>query len=147
MKSRLPLVLLLASLGCAHAREADDASDQNAARADAPAEQTDPKQAAPEQAPPGQVPDPQAAASRKGLIAGGEKDPERVPVASSPAGLLKPGAEQKVSDKLNAKGEELRPALKRFQREHDLPATGILDHRTAKELGLDPDELFERAEN
>jgi Putative peptidoglycan binding domain len=81
------------------------------------------------------------------LIAGGEKDPERVPVASSPAGLLKPGAEQKVREKLgsNAKGEALRPALQRFQREHDLPATGILDHRTAKELGLDPDDLFERA--
>jgi murein L,D-transpeptidase YcbB/YkuD len=72
-----------------------------------------------------------------------------VPVASSPAGLLKPGAEEKVRAKLGVKqkGEDLRPALQRFQREHDLPATGILDHRTAKELGLDPDEVFERAQD
>jgi len=138
MSSRLLLSLMLASLACSHARKVDDASDQNTAKVDDPGEH-----AAPEQ----QVADPQAAASRKGLIAGGEKAPERVPVASSPAGLLKPGAEQKVREKLglSAKGEELRPALQRFQRQHDLPATGILDHRTAKELGLDPDELFERA--
>jgi hypothetical protein len=145
MRSRLPLLLLLSSLACSHARKADDASDQTAAKVDNPAQQTEPEQAAPAQAPPGQLADPQAVGSRKGLIAGGEKDPDRVPVASSPGGLLKPGAEQKISEKLNAKGEALRPALQRFQREHDLPATGILDHRTAKELGLDPDELFERA--
>src|SRR3954465_15201705 len=133
----LLLLLLLASGGCSHARKADDASDQTAAKVDNPGEQTAQEQ----------VSDPQAAGSKKGLVAGGEKDPERVAVASSPAGLLKPGAEQKVRGKLglNAKGEALRPALQRFQREHDLPATGILDHRTAKELGLDPDELFERA--
>jgi len=83
------------------------------------------------------------------LIAGGAKDPERVPVASSPAGLLKPGADEKVREKLGVKekGEDLRPALQRFQRDHDLPATGILDHRTAKELGLDPDDVFERSSN
>jgi Putative peptidoglycan binding domain len=140
MSSRLLVWFMLSSLACTHARKVDDASDQSAAKVDDPGEP-----AAPEQ----QAADPQAAGSRKGLIAGGEKDPERVPVASSPAGLLKPGAEQKVREKLglNAKGEELRPALQRFQREHDLPATGILDHRTAKELGLDPDELFERAQD
>ena len=140
MKSRLLLLsLLLWSLGCAHARKVDDASDQNADKVDDPGER-----AAPEQ-----LSDPQEAASKKGLISGGEKDPERVAVASSPAGLLKPGAEQKVREKLglNAKDEALRPALQRFQREHDLPATGILDHRTAKELGLAPDDLFERAQD
>jgi hypothetical protein len=139
MRSRLLLLLLLSSLGCTHARKVDDASDQTAAKVDDPGEP-----AAQEK-----VPDPQAAASKKGLIAGGEKDPEQVPVASSPAGLLKPGAEQKVRDKLGlkAKDEALRPALQRFQREHDLPATGILDHRTVKELGLDPDDVFERAQD
>jgi hypothetical protein len=137
MSSKLPLLLVLTSIGCSHARKVDDASDQSAAKVDDPG-----AQAASEQ-----VADPQAAASKKGLIAGGAKDPERVAVASSPAGLLKPGAEQKVREKLGlkTKGEALRPALQRFQRDHDLPATGILDHHTAKELGLDPDDLFERA--
>ncbi len=137
MKSRLLLLLLLSSFGCAHAHKVDDASDQNAAKVDDPGEPAAAEQAA----------TPQAKATKEGVIAGGERDPERVAVASSPAGLLKPGAEQKVREKLgvDAKGEALRPALQRFQREHDLPATGILDHSTAKKLGLDPDELFERA--
>jgi hypothetical protein len=62
---------------------------------------------------------------------------------------LKPGADEKVREKLGVKGkgEDLRPALQRFQREHDLPATGILDHRTAKELGLEPNDVFERAQD
>jgi hypothetical protein len=61
--------------------------------------------------------------------------------------LLKPGAEQKVRDKLGVKagGGSLRAALSKFQKEHDLPATGILDQRTAESLGLDPDDIFERA--
>jgi hypothetical protein len=135
MKTGWVLLLLLASAGCTHARTADDASDQVTSKT------AEPEQPATENA------DPQAASQKKGVIAGGQKDPERVPVASSPAGLLKPGADEKVREKLGVKekGGDYRPALQRFQREHDLPATGILDHRTAQELGLDPDDIFERA--
>ena len=43
------------------------------------------------------------------------------------------------------KGASLRKALQKFQKEHDLPATGMLDQRTTEALGLDPDDLFERA--
>jgi len=133
----LALMVLVTSLACTHARKADDASDQVTS-----------KTAEPEPQEP-QISDPQGASKKKGLIAGGAQDPERVPVASSPAGLLKPGAEEKIREKLGVKekGEDLRPALQRFQREHDLPATGILDHRTAKELGFDPGDVFERAEH
>jgi hypothetical protein len=135
MKTRLALLALLVSAGCTHARKADDASDQATSKTAEPVAQET------------QVADPQSASKKKGLIAGVQNDPERVPVASSPAGLLKPGADEKVREKLGVKekGEDLRPALQRFQREHDLPATGILDHRTVKELGLDPDDVFERA--
>ena len=137
MRTGLALLVLLVSSSCTHAKKADDASDQVASKTAEPEQQEV------------QIADPQAASNRKGLIAGGQKDPERVPVASSPAGLLKPGADEKVRQKLGVKGkgEDLRPALQRFQREHDLPATGILDHRTAKELGLDPDDVFERAQD
>lgn len=76
-----------------------------------------------------------------------------VPLASSPAGLLKPGAEEKIQDKLASKGllksekrgafdEPTRDALRRFQDENDLPATGFPDHETIRKMGLDPDEMF-----
>lgn len=71
-------------------------------------------------------------------------DPEDIEVATSPQGLLEPGALDKVRDKLGvAKGESVQVALRRFQREHDLPATGMLDHETVEQLGLSPDEIFE----
>jgi hypothetical protein len=81
------------------------------------------------------------------MVAGGSKDPHEVPVSTSPRGLLKPGAEQKVRERLGSKGKSgsLRQALQQFQRSRDLPATGMLDHETVKELGLDPDDIFERA--
>lgn len=76
-----------------------------------------------------------------------------VPLASSPAGLLKPGAEEKIQDMLASKGllksekrgvfdEPTRDALRRFQDENDLPATGFPDHETIRKMGLDPDEMF-----
>jgi hypothetical protein len=85
-------------------------------------------------------------AQKEGRVAGGAEDPSEIPVASSPSGLLKTGAEQTVRDKLGVKaGGSLRAALKKVQKEHDLPATGILDQRTVEAMGLDPDEIFERA--
>jgi len=74
--------------------------------------------------------------------------PSEVPVASSPAGLLKPGAEEKIRDKLSARGfgGSLRTGLKRFQAAHDLPATGAPDAGTVRALGLEPDDIFRKAE-
>lgn len=144
------LVLMLA---CAHAREAEDPSSAQAqasepaadaeGQPDAPGSQRD--RASGE---PGNPATPQKATPQKeGRVAGGTEDPGEIPVASSPSGLLKPGAEQKVRDALGVKagGGSLRSALKKFQKEHDLPATGILDQRTVEQLGLDPDDVFERA--
>jgi hypothetical protein len=138
------LVLLLA---CAHAREAEDPSSAEAA--------SEPERAAEEQTEaPEPKPEPQQAepggqgkAQKEGRVAGGDEDPSETPVATSPSGLLKPGAEEKVRDKLGVKagGGSLRKALQKFQKEHDLPATGILDQRTVESLGLDPDDVFERA--
>lgn len=127
-------------LGCAHARQAEDATNAQTSEpsgehaADAPAEAAE--------APPAQ-----AAPDGAGRDADGAEDPGEVPVALSPRGLLKPGAEDIVRERLGVAdgGESLRAALQRFQRSRDLPATGVLDHETAEELGLDPDQLFERA--
>jgi hypothetical protein len=74
-----------------------------------------------------------------------EIDPEDIPVASSPQGLLKPGADDKVREKLGvSKGAGMRKALMKFQREHDLPATGMLDHETVEKLGFDPKDIFQK---
>jgi hypothetical protein len=136
------LVLLAA---CAHARDAEDPSSAQAgpeARADAeePSEAAAQKQAAGD-------PSGKATDQKQGRVAGGAEDPGEIPVASSPSGLMKPGAEQKIREKLGVKAGSgsLRQALQKFQKEHDLPATGILDQRTVESLGLDPDDVFEQA--
>lgn len=68
-----------------------------------------------------------------------------IDVATTPQGLLKPGAQDKVREKLGlGKNDDVNTALRRFQREHDLPATGMLDHETAERLGLAPDDIFEK---
>lgn len=74
-----------------------------------------------------------------------------IPVAARPEGLLKPGAEQKIRNKLSEGGliEEGKTSteavLRRFQASHDLPATGMPDHETIRKLGLNPDDVFRKA--
>lgn len=55
-------------------------------------------------------------------------------------GFLAKG-DHRVSGKLDGRTEQ---ALLKFQRERNLPATGIPDRATAQALGLDSGELFER---
>jgi hypothetical protein len=79
-----------------------------------------------------------------------EGKPGEVPVSTSPAGLLAPGADDKVRDKLAAAGyaadgRSTQEALRRFQKANDLPATGVADHETVKKLGLDPAQIFRAA--
>ena len=74
-----------------------------------------------------------------------------VPIATAPEGLLKPGAEDKIRDKLAAggfmdrDGGNMKTGLLRFQQEHDLPATGTPDAETLRKLGLDPDQLLRKS--
>jgi hypothetical protein len=80
------------------------------------------------------------------------EQPKTTPLAQAPEGLRKPGAEQKIHDKLSAEGfmkedanASTEAALRRFQAAHDLPATGAPDHETVRRLGLNPDDLFRKA--
>jgi hypothetical protein len=133
---------------CAHAQEAEDPSSAQSPPEPADAEgQSQASAQHREQEQAVGAPGEKTATQKKGRVAGGAEDPSEVPVATSPSGLLKPGAEQKVRDKLGVEAGDgsLRAALQRFQKEHDLPATGILDQRTVESLGLDPDDVFERA--
>jgi hypothetical protein len=75
-------------------------------------------------------------------------------VPNSPSAVLQPGAAAQVQRALvdrgfltgDYKNDELdgptRAALRNFQNNEDLPATGIPDAETAKHLGLNPDRLF-----
>ena len=78
--------------------------------------------------------------------------PKTTPLAQAPEGLLTPGAEQKIHDKLSAGGfvkedenASTGAALRRFQAAHDLPSTGAPDHETVRRLGLNPDDLFRKS--
>lgn len=79
---------------------------------------------------------------------------DEVPVPSTASGLLAPGADDKIREKLSERGftgggdkekVSTEEALRRFQRDKELPATGMPDHATVRALGLDPDDVFRRA--
>jgi len=83
--------------------------------------------------------------------------PRATPVASSPSELLKPGAGARIQEKLNGVGllheepsgeldSQTLEALRQFQRDSDLPATGMPDDATVRKLGLDPGDVFKHAE-
>jgi peptidoglycan hydrolase-like protein with peptidoglycan-binding domain len=76
-----------------------------------------------------------------------------VSLATSPAGLLKPGAAKAIAQKLSEQDElrgepgdaldaRTREALRRFQKHHGLPATGSPDDATVRKLGLEPRDVF-----
>jgi hypothetical protein len=77
-----------------------------------------------------------------------------VPLTVSPVGLLREGAAKKLQQRLAQAGTPVegkdsgeldgptRAALARYQRAHDLPATGDPDEATVRRLGLAPDEVF-----
>jgi Putative peptidoglycan binding domain len=71
------------------------------------------------------------------------------PLAASPDELMKPNAQQKISQALVKRGfltnsdstpAEFLEALKAFQRSQGLAATGYADHETVMRLGVNPKE-------
>jgi Putative peptidoglycan binding domain len=140
-----------AGVACAHAKEVG-APDQGPAAAGEsvshgtpPADRTAPLAHAPTPA------HPHASPPRDG--AGDAAD---TTIATSPGGLLVPGAAHRIQEKLAARGlldgtspsGELdgptRQALRRFQHDSDLPATGVPDDETVRKLGLAPESVFKR---
>jgi hypothetical protein len=121
----------LALVGCAHAKTIEPAESETAE-----------KPSSSERAP----------RTGKLRVAPTGEQPKTTPLAQAPEGLLTPGAEQKIHDKLSAGGfmkedanASTAAALRRFQAEHDLPSTGVPDHETIRRLGLNPDDLFRKA--
>jgi peptidoglycan hydrolase-like protein with peptidoglycan-binding domain len=139
LSTALAAALAGASLlvGCGHARTVDPATTDRAAAGAHEHEQT------------------QARATEERLHrAARERPAADVPIAASPADLLKPGAEQRIQERLASEGlldhqdvsgkldGKTRQALRRFQQSSDLPATGVPDQETVRKLGLDPEQTF-----
>jgi hypothetical protein len=77
------------------------------------------------------------------------RKPGHPPLASHAGDLLRPGAEEQIRHQLAAQGylssdaeDPLADGLKKFQAKHGLPATGLPDHETVRQLGLDPAKIF-----
>lgn len=77
-----------------------------------------------------------------------------IPVASTPQGLLRNGAEERIQRRLEAQrlltesqrtgrlDEATRNALRTFQRKEGLPTTGLPSYETVDHLGLKLDDIF-----
>jgi hypothetical protein len=75
-------------------------------------------------------------------------------VPSTPAGLLAPGGARRIQEALAARGhlgtarsdaidDATSAALRRFQQEEGLAATGFPDRETLRRLGLAPGDVYE----
>jgi peptidoglycan hydrolase-like protein with peptidoglycan-binding domain len=99
-----------------------------------------------------QPPPPEAVPATKAPVEHGAET--GIPVASTPAGLLRDGAEKRLQDRLRVKGflrneqssgqldDETRNALQRYQKSEGLPATGLPSYETVRHLGLQLDSIF-----
>lgn len=150
--SRSPLSACLATLtlagavaagdGCGHARTVEPAVPPAEAKEADKAE----KKAAPEKKT-------AATFTSRHATSDESKDTAAVRLSTSPEALLKPGALARIQEKLahegTLKGEPsgkmdaaTKKGLEEFQRDHDLPATGIPDDATVGRLGLKPTDVF-----
>jgi peptidoglycan hydrolase-like protein with peptidoglycan-binding domain len=82
--------------------------------------------------------------------------PARPPVPAAPQTLLAEGAARRIQEALARRGYLEAPrsdalddatagALRRFQREEGLAATGFPDRETVRRLGIDPTEVYRDA--
>ncbi len=77
-----------------------------------------------------------------------------IPVAATPQGLMRDGAETRIQERLKARGllradqsngqldADTRAALRTFQKSKGLPTTGLPSYETVDNLGLDLDAIF-----
>jgi hypothetical protein len=86
--------------------------------------------------------------------------PARIPpregrpaVSASPEGLMNPGSARKIQEALQGKGYlddvsgqldvNTSAALRRFQKDQDLATTGAPDRETLRQLGVDPNSVYQ----
>lgn len=134
------------SMGCGHARAVGD--DSPTTHGTPPSDARPPAKTARTRAPVDVSPvAPSKAAGR----------PDAPPLATSPAGLLKPNAIEAIQGELKSRGHlpmdhhpgsldgPTRQGLQAFQKENNLPATGMPDDLTVQKLGLKVEQIFRAA--
>jgi hypothetical protein len=140
---RLPSVAALALVvagGCAHTKTTDEGREgEEQKETSGGSEKTDAQK-------------PHAGGGAHEPTHGQSGGDHSVPLATAPGGLLAPGAEDKIRKRLAAEGcldddakgsgGALSEGLRRCQKAHDLPETGMPDDATIKALGLNPDQIF-----
>jgi peptidoglycan hydrolase-like protein with peptidoglycan-binding domain len=139
---RISLWLLLSAwVACGHTHEATDKPERG------------PSQAKPSSAErPHKVDRTSGGDSKRSAVP--PSDAAVPPLASSPAGLLREDAVPRIQEQLKAKGYlqhqgasgkldgETEAALRAFQRDRHLPATGMPDDETVQQLGLSAGDIF-----
>lgn len=139
------LPLALVGAGCGHTRHADDApvAEEKEAEQAAPKREATRKDGAP-------------ASPRKAGTESSKED-NGPPLATGPEGLMTEGAIAKIQDRLREKDllkgdkssghwdESTRTAMREFQRDNGLPATGMPDDVSVGKLGLKPGDVFRSA--
>lgn len=142
--------------GCGHARTVGDPNDPSAASNSSPPSDKKAAEGRTTAAGSGKMASREVGRADRPLV--GDSREGAPPLATSPAGLMKPNAVEKIQEKLAKDGhlqkhdkgkldQATREALRGFQREHNLPATGLPDDVTVQKLGLGPDELFRAAKD
>jgi peptidoglycan hydrolase-like protein with peptidoglycan-binding domain len=143
----LALLIWLASR-CSHTETVERHDPAPPAQRDRASDEAEKARATPERDP---------APPRKAADDDGADHDDAPPLASSPGGLLQPGAAAALQDKLIARGyleasvrsgrldAKTQKALREFQREQGMPATGAPDDLTVEKLGLSPGEVFRSA--
>jgi peptidoglycan hydrolase-like protein with peptidoglycan-binding domain len=127
----LALVVLIATVGCAHAQKTEKQPANTTNNAERPSEDIG-------------VRIPEA--------------PGRPPLAATPEAMFVEGGVTKVQHALEQRGllkdhetgkldEETTAAVRKFQEQSGIADTGVPDHETIVKLGLDPNQLFRHAES
>jgi hypothetical protein len=146
-------VLTAGGAGCGHTRRADDAPVSSEKESEAPprkrpstaekdAELDSPRKPATKSS---------AATKPSAATESSEDGPQ---LATGPEGLMTEGAVEKIQDRLRERDllkgdtssghwdERTRTAMRSFQRDNGLPATGMPDDVTVGKLGLKPSDVF-----
>jgi hypothetical protein len=153
---RPALILALAApLACRHARQLAQAENREPGASPPHHEGTVPRAA---RAPDAPTSTPRREARKDEKDAdNAESAEDRPPLATSPVGLLEPGAIKRIQERLQDQGllpeharsgkldGRTRKALRELQEKHNLPATGTPDDLTLEKLGLDARELTRSA--
>jgi hypothetical protein len=149
---RLALILALAApLACGHSHQVAQ-EDSKPVTNPAPDGGTVPRDERASVAP-RSTPRGEARKKEKDVDDAKNADDRLPPLATSPAGLLEPGAVKRIQERLHERGflpedarsgkldDRTRKALRELQKKNSLPATGTPDDLTLQKLGLNAGEL------